>query len=173
MARRLDKTLVDYVIIAISPALIMSVPDLFTASIHGGGTKLRQEFATQRESIHKGDLLVVDDSITTRTMEKNILETHGYTVTLAVSGEDALEKLRTGKFNLMISDVEMPGISGFELTRRVRSMENTQDLPVIIVSSLASDEDRRMGIEVGAQAYIVKGKFDQGMLLETVEALIG
>lgn len=156
-----------------TPALIMSVPDLFTASIQGSGTQLRKDFASHREKSRKGNLLVVDDSITTRTMEKNILETHGFSVTLAVSGEDALEKLRSGKFDLMISDVEMPGISGFELTRRVRSMENTQDLPVIIVSSLASDEHRRTGIEVGAQAYIVKGKFDQGTLLETVEALIG
>jgi chemotaxis protein histidine kinase CheA len=155
------------------PALILSVPDLFGAGLAVRGSRLRQEFAAQRAAQAKGRVLVVDDSITTRTMEKNILETHGYQVTVAVSGEDALERLAEQQFDLMVSDVEMPGINGFELTARVRTVEATQDLPVIIVTSLATDADRRKGIEVGAQAYIVKGAFDQGTLLDTVESLIG
>ncbi len=155
------------------PALILSVPDLFGAGLAARGTHLRQEFAAQRAARAKGRVLVVDDSITTRTMEKNILETHGYQVTVAVSGEDAMERLAEQQFDLMVCDVEMPGMNGFEVTARVREAEATSELPVIIVTSLASDGDRRKGIEVGAQAYIVKGAFDQGTLLDTVESLIG
>jgi two-component system chemotaxis sensor kinase CheA len=105
-------------------------------------------------------------------MEKNILETHNYEVVVAVSGFDALEKLDAGSFDLMVSDVEMPGMTGFELTKKVRQREDTRDLPVIIVTSLATDEHRRQGMEAGAQAYIVKGNFQQGLLLDTVETLI-
>jgi two-component system chemotaxis sensor kinase CheA len=158
-----------------APALILSVPDLFDASLAAGGTQLRREFAATAAKARKGRVLVVDDSITTRTMEKNILETHGYEVTVAISGPDALVKLAAADyaFDLVVSDVEMPGMTGFELTRKLREMERTRQLPVIIVTSLASDADRRQGIEAGAQAYIVKGSFDQGTLLQTVETLIG
>lgn len=156
-----------------SPALILSIPDLFQTGLSGQTTRLRQEFETSRIEAKRGKILVVDDSITTRTMEKNILETQGYDVTVAISGHDALDKLAGTRFDLIVSDVEMPGMNGFELTEKIKSMENTQDIPVIIVTSLASDNDRRKGIEVGAQAYIVKGSFDQGTLLETVETLIG
>ena len=136
------------------------------------GTALRRT-EEPGASKRRGRILVVDDSITTRTMEKNILETHGYEVMTAVSGPDALEKLAGHRFDLMVSDVEMPGMTGFELTKAVRQQENTADLPVIIVTSLASDEHRRAGIDAGAQAYLVKGNFEQGLLLETVETLIG
>jgi two-component system chemotaxis sensor kinase CheA len=157
-----------------SPALVLSVSDFFTATRQGGAaTSLRQEYAAMKAKAHRGRVLVVDDSITTRTMEKNILETHGYEVVTAVSGHDALAKLSAAGFDLIVSDVEMPGMTGFELTARIRQMENTRDTPVIIVTSLCSNEDRRRGIEVGAQAYIVKGSFDQGTLLDTVETLIG
>jgi two-component system, chemotaxis family, sensor kinase CheA len=155
-----------------SPSLILSVPDLFGAH-QGRGSELRKEFAEARVKARRGRVLVVDDSITTRTMEKNILETHGYEVMVAVSGADALSKLAVNDFDLMVSDVEMPGMTGFELTRSIRQLERTKDLPVIIVTSLSSNEDRRKGVEVGAQAYIVKGSFDQGTLLSTVETLIG
>ncbi|WP_298038198.1 hybrid sensor histidine kinase/response regulator [uncultured Desulfuromonas sp.] len=156
-----------------SPALILSIPDLFGVGLAGKGTRLRQEFAATREEALRGRVLVVDDSITTRTMEKNILQTQGYDVTVAISGEEALAKVAGAEFDLVVTDVEMPGIDGFELTRRLRELQNYAEVPVIIVTSRASDDDRRMGIEVGAQAYIVKGSFDQGTLLQTVETLIG
>ncbi|MCM2265843.1 MAG: hybrid sensor histidine kinase/response regulator [Desulfuromonadales bacterium] len=155
-----------------TPALIVSVADLYGARQTSEGTRLREAHAARQASAKRGRVLVVDDSITTRTMEKNILETHGYDVTIAVSGFDALEKLSGNSFDLMVSDVEMPGMTGFELTKKVREREETRALPVIIVTSLASADDRRRGMEAGAQAYIVKGTFDQGVLLETVEALI-
>lgn len=155
-----------------TPALIISVADLYGARQTTEGTRLREAHAARQAKARRGRVLVVDDSITTRTMEKNILETHGYDVTIAVSGFDALEKLSGNSFDLMVSDVEMPGMTGFELTKKVREREETRALPVIIVTSLASADDRRRGMEAGAQAYIVKGTFDQGVLLETVEALI-
>lgn len=155
-----------------TPALIISVADLYGARQTSEGTRLREAHAARQAKSRRGRVLVVDDSITTRTMEKNILETHGYDVTIAVSGFDALEKLAGNSFDLMVSDVEMPGMTGFELTMKVRAREETRNLPVIIVTSLASADDRRRGMEAGAQAYIVKGTFEQGTLLETVEALI-
>ncbi|MDT8440918.1 MAG: response regulator [Desulfuromonadales bacterium] len=155
-----------------APALILSVADLFAAQLHHGVSPVRRQLAGESTD-RRARILVVDDSITTRTMEKNILEAHGYEVVTAVSGFDALEKLAASRFDLMVSDVEMPGMTGFELTREVRKRENTAEIPVIIVTSLAADEHRRQGIDAGAQAYIVKGNFEQGVLLETVETLIG
>ena len=155
-----------------NPALILSVADLFAANQGRQKLQLLQAYEKEQQQALRGRVLVVDDSITTRTMEKNILEANDYEVVIAVSGFDALEKLETGRFDLMVSDVEMPGMTGFELTKKVRQREDSRDMPVIIVSSLASDEDRRQGMEAGAQAYIVKGNFQQGTLLETVETLI-
>ena len=156
-----------------SPALILSVPDLFYARFESRGTHLRQIFSESRERAARGRILVVDDSITTRTMEKNILEAHGYEVEVAISGPEALAKVDRSDFDLVVTDIEMPEMDGFELTRELRRRTRTAEIPVAIVSSRASDEDRRKGIEVGAQAYIVKGSFDRGKLLATVEALIG
>jgi two-component system chemotaxis sensor kinase CheA len=155
-----------------TPALIISVADLFAAGQGRQAMLLRRAYENEQKKAKRGRILVVDDSITTRTMEKNILETNYYEVVVAVSGFDALEKLNTGRFDLMVSDVEMPGMTGFELTKKVRQREDTRDMPVIIVSSLSSDEHRRLGMDAGAQAYIVKGSFQQGVLLDTVETLI-
>jgi two-component system chemotaxis sensor kinase CheA len=155
-----------------TPALIVSVADLFAAGQGRQAMHLRRAYENEQKKAKRGRILVVDDSITTRTMEKNILETNYYDVVVAVSGFDALEKLNTGHFDLMVSDVEMPGMTGFELTKKVRQREDTRDMPVIIVSSLSSDEHRRLGMDAGAQAYIVKGSFQQGALLDTVETLI-
>jgi two-component system chemotaxis sensor kinase CheA len=156
-----------------NPALILNVPDIFAQAEGAGETGFRQVMEEHRKSRIRGKVLVVDDSITTRTIERSILASRGYLVEIAVSGEDALEKVAIDRFDLVISDVEMPGINGFELTKRLRSLEEYRDVPVIIVSSLSRDEDKRNAIDAGAQAYIVKGSFDQGALLDTVEALIG
>jgi two-component system chemotaxis sensor kinase CheA len=153
-----------------NPALILNVPDLFAASAGAAQPSLRRVQAEAVRSL--GRVLVVDDSITTRTMEQSILSAHGYQVQTAVSGEDALEKAAAGRFDLIISDVEMPGINGFQLTRKLRATEEYRDTPIIMVSSLSRDDDKRQALDAGAQAYIVKGAFDQGMLLETVQMLI-
>ncbi len=118
-------------------------------------------------------VLVVDDSINTREIEKSILEAYGYTVVLAEDGEEGWQKTRTSIFDLVVTDIEMPRLDGFSFTERLRADEKYRDVPVIIVTSREKDEDKRRGILVGANAYIVKGAFDQSNLIETVRSLIG
>jgi two-component system chemotaxis sensor kinase CheA len=116
-------------------------------------------------------ILVVDDSVTTRMLEKSILEAAGYQVELAASGEEGVEKALRGGHSLMICDVEMPGMSGLDVTRRLRATPSLQSLPILMVSSLATDEDKRRGREAGVSAYIVKGEFQQHGFLDTVARL--
>lgn len=118
-------------------------------------------------------LLVVDDSFTTRELIRSILQAASYEVITAVDGLDALDKLRADAYDLVVSDVEMPRIDGFQLTAQIRKDLGLTELPVVIVTSLASEIHRRRGLEVGAQAYIVKSQFDQSNLLETVRQLLG
>ena len=117
-------------------------------------------------------LLVVEDSITSRALLKNILESAGYDVAVAVDGIDALSTLRSGKFDLVVSDVEMPRMDGFDLTAKIRSDQRLESLPVILVTALDSREHKERGIDVGASAYIVKSSFDQGNLLEVIRRLL-
>lgn len=127
---------------------------------------------TKKET-KKKVILVVDDSITTRTLEKNILEAAGYQVNLATNGEEALGSLVSGELpHLIVSDINMPHLSGFELTTRIKQDGRYQAIPIILVTSLDSPTDKAHGIEVGADAYIVKSRFDQGNLLETIAQLI-
>jgi two-component system, chemotaxis family, sensor kinase CheA len=119
-------------------------------------------------------LLVTDDSFTTRELLRSILQSAGYDVTTAVDGQDALDKLRAdGGFDLVVSDVEMPRLDGFGLTTAIRADAELMRLPVIIVTSLHSDEHKRRGATAGAQAYIVKSQFDQSNLLAAVRDLLG
>ncbi len=118
-------------------------------------------------------VLVVDDSITTRTMEKSILEGAGYEVGTARDGNEALAIAAGAEFDIVITDIEMPGMNGFELTKRLKATGKYSDVPVIVVTSLARDEDKRKGIEAGADAYIVKGAFQQKTLLDAVKRLVG
>jgi two-component system chemotaxis sensor kinase CheA len=118
-------------------------------------------------------LLVAEDSFTTRELLRSILQSAGYTVETAMHGRDALDKLQANTYDLVVSDVEMPHLTGFELTRQIRADSRLQDLPVIIITSLAREADRREGLLAGAQAYIVKSQFDQSNLLETIQQLLG
>ncbi len=117
-------------------------------------------------------VLVVDDSITSRTLLKNVLESYGYTVKTACDGLDALTLLQSEPFDLVSSDVEMPKMDGFELTAHLRADERFSRLPVVLVTSLESTEDRQRGVEVGADAYIVKSSFDQSNLLEIIRKFL-
>lgn len=118
-------------------------------------------------------LLVVEDSFTTRELIRSILQSAGYDVTTAVDGHDALDKLRVQTYDLVVTDVEMPRVDGFELTLRVREELGDQETPVVIITSLASDEYRQRGLEAGAQGYIVKSQFNQDNLLEVIQQLLG
>ena len=126
----------------------------------------------KEKEIEKKSVLVVDDSITTRTLEKNILESSGYDVTLAVDGVDAYNKLQKKKFDIIVLDVQMPNMDGFSFTEKARNTQEFSNIPIILVTSLESEDDKRRGIEVGADAYIVKRTFDQSNLIETIRRLI-
>jgi len=152
--------------------LILNVFDLIKASQKVRGLWLADKRRVEAGRRGAARVLVVDDSVTTRLLEKGILESNGFDVTLAVDGLDALEKLADGGFELVVSDVEMPRMNGFELTRQLRRDDAHRDLPVILVTSLSSDEDRKAGVEAGADAYIVKGAFDQGNLIATIRQLL-
>jgi two-component system chemotaxis sensor kinase CheA len=117
-------------------------------------------------------ILVAEDSITARTLLKNILELAGYQVRTAVDGLEGFSALQEGNFDLVVSDVEMPRMNGFDLTAKIRTDKRLADLPVVLVTGLESTEDRKRGIEVGANAYLVKSSFDQGNLLEVIHRLI-
>ena len=117
-------------------------------------------------------ILVAEDSITARTLLKNILELAGYQVKTAVDGVEGFTALQKGNFDLVVSDVEMPRMSGFDLTSKIRADKRLADLPVVLVTALESTEDRKRGIDVGANAYLVKSSFDQGNLLELIRRLI-
>ena len=129
--------------------------------------------SVKRDDIRRSArLLVADDSFTTRELIRSILQSAGYQVTTAIDGFDALDKLRGDTYDLVVSDVEMPRVDGFQLTSSIRNDLGLTDLPVIIVTSLASEANKRRGLEVGAQAYIVKSQFNQNSLLETVQQLL-
>src|SRR6185437_4554600 len=117
-------------------------------------------------------ILVVDDSITTRTLEKTVLENKNYHVTIAVNGKEAWDLLQNQVFSLMITDVAMPIMDGFTLTERVKKSNELRNMPVIIVTSLGSEAEKKRGIEVKADAYIVKNELESDKLLKIVEQLV-
>jgi two-component system, chemotaxis family, sensor kinase CheA len=117
-------------------------------------------------------ILLVEDSTYVRTQEQRLLEKAGYEVVSAVDGLDGYNKLKNHEFDAVISDVEMPKLDGFSLTTKIRQHREYQDLPIILVTTLNSDEDKKRGADAGADAYILKGKFNQGLLLETLKRLI-
>lgn len=117
-------------------------------------------------------VLVADDSITSRMLLKSILETAGYAVLTAVDGVDALSQLRMAEIDAVVSDVDMPRMDGFTLTERIRADARLAELPMVLVTSLSSAEDRERGVDAGANAYIVKSSFDQSNLLEALARLL-
>lgn len=121
----------------------------------------------------KRPVLVVDDSLTTRMLEKSILESAGYEVEVASSGEEGLDLARGKPFALILCDVEMPGIDGFTFVERIRSDPSLRDTPAILVTSRTAPEDRQRGRDVGAQGYIVKSEFNQAELLTMIRPLVG
>jgi two-component system chemotaxis sensor kinase CheA len=117
-------------------------------------------------------ILVVDDSMTTRTLEKSILEAHGYRVRVAVDGVEALDLLHAERADLVIADIQMPRLDGFGLLAALKKDQNLNQIPVIVVTSLESPEDQERGLALGADAYIVKRKFDQGELLAAIRQIL-
>jgi two-component system chemotaxis sensor kinase CheA len=115
---------------------------------------------------------VAEDSFTSRSLLRNILAFAGYQVSCAVDGLEALSLLQNETFDLLVSDLEMPRLDGFELTQRVRADSRLADLPVVLVTALDTPADRERGMAAGANAYLVKSSFEQSNLLEVVKRLI-
>ena len=142
-------------------------------SARKAGPTLRAVPPHGRAGRHRGKrILVAEDSITSRMLLKGILESAGYAVKTAVDGLEAFTLLRSERFDVLVSDVEMPRLNGFDLTARVRADAQLAELPVMLVTALASREDRERGIEVGANAYLVKSNLDQSNLLEALRRLV-
>src|SRR4051794_15764365 len=129
---------------------------------------------TRREPAgRRARVLVVEDSVGVRELERVILEGAGYDVVTAVDGLDGAARLKDAPADLVVSDVEMPGMDGFALTRTIRRTRGWEEVPVVIMTSRGSEDDQRAGLEAGASAYLLKTEFDQNQLVETVRRLVG
>jgi two-component system chemotaxis sensor kinase CheA len=131
-----------------------------------------QEKKNPKKKAHKKTILIVEDSITSRMLLKSILESAGYHVSVANDGVEGLTTLKTGSFDLVISDIEMPRMDGIELTEQIRADQRFARLPIILVTSLETQEHREKGASAGANAYITKSNFTQTNLLETIQRFI-
>lgn len=177
----------SHVVVRPLPAAVGALPLVAGASFDGQGhPRLVLDAAGLVEQVHghraaaqteehhaKPSVLVIDDSMTTRMLEQSILEAAGFAVELAVSGEDGWEKAQEKSHAIFVVDVEMPGMDGFEFIRRVRADRDLRHTPAILVTSRNSPEDKRRAEYVGAQAYIVKGEFEEKHFLSTIRRLIG
>ncbi len=150
-------------------APVLNVPGVIGEAGDRGAARISDDAADARRS----RILVADDSITTRTLEESVLSAAGYDVVTAPDGAEALRIVEAGGVDLVVTDVEMPRMTGLELCARIRASRANASLPVIIVSSLDRPEHRAAGMEAGADAYVTKSSFEQGELIALVERLIG
>ncbi|MAS35971.1 MAG: hypothetical protein CL610_18330 [Anaerolineaceae bacterium] len=154
--------------------IVLDVNDL-VRSATGRMLPARRTLSVNRQSVAtevRLSVLVVDDSITTRTLEKNILDTAGVNVSVAIDGEEAWQKIGEQHFDVIVSDVEMPKLNGLELVKLIKGTERTQHIPVILLTSLGRPEHQEAGLKAGADAYLVKSQFDQGELLRMIRAVV-
>lgn len=153
-------------------APILNVSDLLKSARKAGSAVVRAAAGAPPAHAEAHSVLVAEDSITSRMLLKSILESAGYKVKTAVDGMEAFTLLRAEPFDLVVSDVEMPRLNGFDLTAKIRADRKLAELPVVLVTALETREDRERGIDVGASAYIVKSSFDQSNLLDAVRRLV-
>ena len=153
--------------------LVLDPPGLIERSRHGGSRRVDHVRAPVAPRRQGGRLLVVDDALTVRELQRTILERAGFDVTVASDGIEALSHLENEVFDLVLTDVEMPRMNGFELTEHIRAHATMSNVAILILTSLASDADRRRGMDVGADGYIVKSSFDEQSLLDAVDRLVG
>lgn len=151
---------------------ILNISDLFKSSLKT--TISPRTFTGDKKTDKEAQksILIVEDSITSRTLLKNILESAGYQITTAIDGIDGFTKLKEGSFDAIVTDIEMPRMNGFELTAKIRADKDCAELPIVLVTTLSKREDKEKGIDVGANAYIIKSSFNQSTLLETLDRLI-
>jgi CheY-like chemotaxis protein len=138
----------------------------------GAGRSGRSAVPAQRDP-ERARVLVVEDSVGVRELQRVILEGAGYDVVTAVDGLDGASRLGQDPVDLVLSDVEMPGMDGFTLTRTLRATRGWEDVPVVIMTSRGDAADQRAGLDAGASAYLLKSEFDQAELIDTVRRLLG
>jgi two-component system chemotaxis sensor kinase CheA len=157
-----------------SVALVLSASGLLEAALGKSGPGTLAASLGEAGPPARKRLLAVDDSVTTRTLMQSVLDAAGYDVTVVVDGADAWATLqeRGTEFDLVVSDIEMPRMDGFALTQAIRSSSHIADLPVVLVTARSSDQDKTRGMEVGANAYLVKSTFDQNALLDVIAQLV-
>ena len=159
-----------------SPVLILDIEDMIRSiekiSTFGSLGTLRSNVPDPEKKPHKR-ILVVDDSLTVRELERKLLTRHGYDVEVAVDGVDGWNAMRTGHFDLVVTDVDMPRMGGIELVGLIRADQGMRTRPVMIVSYKDSEEDRHRGLEAGADYYLTKGSFHDERLVQAVVDLIG
>ncbi len=152
---------------------ILNVPDLMHQARQLAGMRVRQAAAATKAETGPKRILICEDSFTTRELERSIFEAAGYDVETATDGSIGFTKLREGlKVDAVVTDVQMPNMTGFELTRAIKTDDKLKVIPVIIVTSLEREEEKAEGIDAGADAYITKSVFNQDTLIDTVERLI-
>ncbi len=135
-------------------------------------SSVKRDYALEQEPQKHKVVLVVEDSVTSRTLLKAVLQSTGYTVKTAVDGADAYAMLKSESVDVVVSDIDMPRMNGLELTRKIRGDKDLVNLPVVLVSALDTRQDQEAGIEAGADAYIVKSRFDNADLINTVKRLV-
>jgi CheY-like chemotaxis protein len=157
--------------------LIIDAPSIIDS--FEGGLPVRRQDVSMASSIdlpakkRRKTILLAEDAISTAMLEKNVLESAGFSVVIARDGQEAHEKSAQEKFDLVITDILMPRMDGFELTVTLRKDKLYKNIPIIIVTTRESDADKRRGLEAGANAYILKSEFTSESLLNTIERLIG
>ncbi|MBB6562231.1 two-component system sensor histidine kinase and response regulator WspE [Acidovorax soli] len=158
-----------------SPVLILDVDELMNAAdkLLGAGQVERVARFAGGPTLRRKRVLVVDDSLTVRELERKLLAGRGYEVTVAVDGMDGWNALRAEDFDLLVTDIDMPRMDGIELVGLVRRDARLQSLPVVVVSYKDREEDRRRGLDAGADHYLAKSSFHDETLLEAVQMLIG
>jgi two-component system, chemotaxis family, sensor histidine kinase and response regulator WspE len=159
-----------------SPVLIVDAEDLLRSMdklVAAGRPSAVRRGSAATDTRRRKRVLVVDDSLTVRELERKLLGNHGYDVEAAVDGMDGWNAVRTGQFDLVISDIDMPRMDGIELVTLINQDPHLASIPVMIVSYKDRDEDRRRGLEAGAAYYLTKGSFHDETLLNAVVDLIG
>jgi two-component system sensor histidine kinase and response regulator WspE len=158
------------------PVLIIDVEDLVRSVDNMlSGRRIRKVSEATEAEVVRGPrrVLVVDDSLTVRELERQLLEGHGYAVDVAVDGVDGWNAVRSGEYDLFISDVDMPRMGGIEFVTRVKQDPGLRSIPIVIVSYKEREDDRMRGLDAGANAYLTKSSFHDRTFLSTVVDLIG
>jgi len=147
--------------------------DVLARDVRRSAVSSATQGAEEPQSAHVASVLVADDTLPVRELQRSILEDAGYRVVVAEDGAEAFAALARDRVDLVLTDVDMPNMNGFELTRAIRSHPDLANLPVVIVSSKGSAADQQEGLDAGADAYIVKESFGEGLLLSAVQQLLG